>query len=160
MILAVAGKYLPVVLCSIRQRIGCESHLSLTFTYQHRVGIFDVSSLLSHFIIGPDEVRAFTRGGPLNTDDNARIEFSSPKTLFTSFHVEIQQLMIESSGGIAGYLINHGKTKEEQADFIAAIAEAAMDQSDSLEGLARTFARDSARLDPKGRGAMILEALE
>jgi spermidine synthase len=125
-----------------------------------RVGVYGAPSLLAHFIIGPEEVTRFSLGATLNTDDNARIEFSSPSTLFTSFHVEIQQMMIESSGGLAPYLRGHGSDAREQASFLAAVAEAAMVQSDSLEGLARRFAQDSVDLDPEGEGRALLDALK
>jgi spermidine synthase len=48
-----------------------------------RVGVTDIDHLLSRFIMGPEEVVAVTRQGRLNTDDNALIEFSTPKTLFS-----------------------------------------------------------------------------
>ncbi len=124
-----------------------------------RVGVSSAADLLSRFIIGPDEVAAFSAGANLNTDDNALVEFSSPKTLFTSFHVEIQQMMIEASAGISKYMKDSGEDARARAGFLAEIAESAMSQSDSLEGLARRFAQDSADLDPQGRGKLILDAL-
>jgi hypothetical protein len=42
----------------------------------------DLENLMSRFVMGPVEVAALTQGGMLNTDDNALIEFSTPKTLF------------------------------------------------------------------------------
>jgi spermidine synthase len=47
-----------------------------------RVGVTDLDNLISRFMMGPSEVATLTRGGILNTDDNALIEFSTPKTLF------------------------------------------------------------------------------
>jgi hypothetical protein len=47
-----------------------------------RVGVMDLNNLMSRFVMGPVEVSTLTRGGRLNTDDNALIEFSTPKTLF------------------------------------------------------------------------------
>jgi hypothetical protein len=47
-----------------------------------RVGVKDLENLMSRFVMGPAEVGALTQGGMLNTDDNALIEFSTPKTLF------------------------------------------------------------------------------
>lgn len=48
-----------------------------------RIGVTDLKNLTSRFMMGPAEVAAVTRGGILNTDDNALIEFSTPKTLFS-----------------------------------------------------------------------------
>jgi spermidine synthase len=47
-----------------------------------RIGVEDLEGLISRFIMGPAEVAILTRDGILNTDDNALIEFSTPKTLF------------------------------------------------------------------------------
>jgi spermidine synthase len=47
-----------------------------------RIGVTDLSDLTSRFMMGPAEVATVTRNGVLNTDDNALIEFSTPKTLF------------------------------------------------------------------------------
>ncbi|MBI5602057.1 MAG: fused MFS/spermidine synthase [Deltaproteobacteria bacterium] len=48
----------------------------------NRIGVRDLHNLISRFTMGPDEVATLTRGGILNTDDNALIEFSTPRTLF------------------------------------------------------------------------------
>jgi spermidine synthase len=47
-----------------------------------RIGVTDLEDLTSRFMMGPEEVATLTSGGVLNTDDNALIEFSTPKTLF------------------------------------------------------------------------------
>jgi spermidine synthase len=46
-----------------------------------RVGVKTPEDLLTYFIMGTREVEAFTGDGPLNTDDNALIEFQAPKSL-------------------------------------------------------------------------------
>jgi spermidine synthase len=43
-----------------------------------RIGIHGPEDLLAHFWIGGDELRAAVPPGPLNTDDNMRIEFAAP----------------------------------------------------------------------------------
>jgi spermidine synthase len=45
------------------------------------VGIADGIDLISKFRLGDREVRRMVEGAPRNTDDNARVEFSSPKSL-------------------------------------------------------------------------------
>jgi thioredoxin-like negative regulator of GroEL len=44
----------------------------------HRIGIDSPEELLAHFWIGGDELRRAVPPGPLNTDDNMRIEFAAP----------------------------------------------------------------------------------
>jgi len=44
-----------------------------------RIGIENVHDLLARFHLGPNEIASYTGSGPLNTDDNALIEFQAPK---------------------------------------------------------------------------------
>ena len=46
-----------------------------------RAGLGSVHDVLAHLLLGPAEVEAFSAGGELNTDDNARIEFAAPRDL-------------------------------------------------------------------------------
>ncbi len=46
-----------------------------------RVRIRTPGDLLARFILGPAGVGRLVRGAPLNTDDNARVEFSAPRDL-------------------------------------------------------------------------------
>lgn len=52
-----------------------------------RVRVFGVPDLLTYFIMGTEELRAFAGEGELNTDDNALIEFHAPRSL----HFETRQ---------------------------------------------------------------------
>ena len=45
-----------------------------------RVGIRRPSDVLELFRLGPQEIDRIVAGAPRNTDDNARVEFSAPKT--------------------------------------------------------------------------------
>ena len=47
-----------------------------------RINIQSVRPLLAHFLLGTEEVSAFALGAPINTDNNALLDFSSPKTLY------------------------------------------------------------------------------
>ncbi|HXI04486.1 MAG TPA: fused MFS/spermidine synthase, partial [Candidatus Saccharimonadales bacterium] len=46
-----------------------------------RVHVVNPYDLLTYFIMGTAELRAFAGDGPLNTDDNALIEFHAPRSL-------------------------------------------------------------------------------
>ena len=46
-----------------------------------RAGIDGAHDIPAHLLLGPEEVEAFTAGAVVNTDDNARIEFSAPRDL-------------------------------------------------------------------------------
>jgi len=47
-----------------------------------RIGIKSARDILSHFLFGSQEIPLFSQGAPINTDDNALLEFSAPKTLY------------------------------------------------------------------------------
>jgi spermidine synthase len=47
-----------------------------------RIEVTELKTLLDRFMMGPREIAVLTQKGPLNTDDNNIIEFSTPKSLF------------------------------------------------------------------------------
>jgi spermidine synthase len=47
-----------------------------------RIQIKSVRDILAHFVFGTQEVPAFVQNAPINTDDNALLEFSTPRTLY------------------------------------------------------------------------------
>lgn len=49
-----------------------------------RGGVASAEDLLANLLLTPPEIFAFTAGSPLNTDDNARIEFGAPRDLLGS----------------------------------------------------------------------------
>jgi predicted membrane-bound spermidine synthase len=46
-----------------------------------RGGLASPHDLFAYLLLAPDELESFTTGAPINTDDNARIEFSAPRDL-------------------------------------------------------------------------------
>jgi spermidine synthase len=46
-----------------------------------RGGFQSPHDVFAYVLLGPDELEAFTAGAPVNTDDNARIEFAAPRDL-------------------------------------------------------------------------------
>ena len=49
-----------------------------------RGGVESAEDLVSYLLLTPDEIPAFTAGSPLNTDDDAIIEFGAPRDLLGS----------------------------------------------------------------------------
>jgi spermidine synthase len=47
----------------------------------HRAGVDAPEDLIAYLLLAPDEIPAFTAGAPVNTDDNALIEFGAPRDL-------------------------------------------------------------------------------
>jgi len=58
-----------------------------------RVAVRHPLDIVTRFRLGPAEVDRFVEGAPRNTDDNARVEFSAPKTLGTYTLVENRALI-------------------------------------------------------------------
>lgn len=50
-----------------------------------RIGTEDAMSFLAEFALNDAEVRAFARGGVVNTDDNLHLEFTSPHSIGSNF---------------------------------------------------------------------------
>ena len=47
----------------------------------HRGLIESAHDVFAYLLLTPDEIESFTTGSPINTDDNARIEFAAPRDL-------------------------------------------------------------------------------
>ncbi|HYN21719.1 MAG TPA: hypothetical protein VE078_12215, partial [Thermoanaerobaculia bacterium] len=70
-----------------------------------RVGIDGLARLLARARLGPAELDALAAGaGPLNTDDNARIEFAAPLDFYRTTRGENERLIESVARGIAPYL--------------------------------------------------------
>lgn len=55
----------------------------------YRVGFSRLEQILGRYITSGEPLRQWSRGAPLNTDDNARLEFSAPRNLYRSEGVSI-----------------------------------------------------------------------
>ncbi|MHC5040560.1 MAG: spermidine synthase, partial [Planctomycetota bacterium] len=113
-----------------------------------RVGVYGVESLLAHLLIGPAELAEFCRDAPINTDDNARIEFATPRTIALNEGSRIQDELLKYSRGISAYLKNYGNTPAERADFLIYVANATMEYGDGVRDLTKALARDAIEMDP------------
>lgn len=71
-----------------------------------RIGIASVADFLAYFRLGSDEVADLVRGAPLNTDDNALIEFAAPKDLYRLTGALNHRMITQATKGIAHYLSN------------------------------------------------------
>ena len=64
-----------------------------------RIQVKSVPDILAHFVLGTQEVSAFVENVPSNTDDNALLEFSAPKTLYSdTSEVNFKELSQHSRG--------------------------------------------------------------
>ena len=53
-----------------------------------RGGVSSAEDLVAYLLLVPEEMPAFTAGAPINTDDNALIEYAAPRDLLGTFHYD------------------------------------------------------------------------
>src|SRR5262245_9685173 len=117
-----------------------------------RGGFQSPHDVFAYLLLGPEELEAFTAGSPLNTDDNARIEFAAPRDLlgyskFEPYRANVYGPMwpygrlselvrgydgadrSSRCGKLARSLLAHGKSRE--AELWTRRAEAAGDSPDA-----------------------------
>jgi spermidine synthase len=69
-----------------------------------RIQVKSVPDILAHFVLGTQEVSAFVQNAPINTDDNALLEFSAPKTLYIDTSEANFKELSQHSRGATVYL--------------------------------------------------------
>ncbi|MDW8284006.1 MAG: hypothetical protein RMK29_20065 [Myxococcales bacterium] len=96
------------------------ARLERNFSPQHprlraeleRAGVRGAEDLLGYLLLVPDELAAFAAGAPINTDDNAIIEFAAPRDLLSYLHHDpyVEQLYGAQwpYGRFERYLAGHG----------------------------------------------------
>jgi spermidine synthase len=78
--LIILGSFEPLLLD--RQRLRERISRPKVKEDLNRINIQSVRPFLAHFVLGTEEIPAFVGGSAINTDDNALLEFSAPKTLY------------------------------------------------------------------------------
>jgi len=88
-----------------------------------RVRVFGVPDLMSYFLMGTRELRAFAGEGPLNTDDNALIEFHAPRSLHFETRDENRKALIAHAADPLDYVVHPPSSPEEKAIYFGHLAE-------------------------------------
>lgn len=108
MILVATQRPLPLDLARLRRNFSVpplRAELSAA-------GFGRAEEIVADLLLTPDEIWAFTVGGQLNTDDNARIEFAAPRDLLNYLRHESSVPRVHSDDWIYGqferYLVGHG----------------------------------------------------
>jgi spermidine synthase len=102
LLLVASGKPIPIDVQRLRERLEREA----VRTDLRRIGITSVPELLSFFRLGAAEVSALVQDAPLNTDDNALIEFAAPKDLYRQTNALNNRMISGSTRGVAPYVAN------------------------------------------------------
>ncbi|MCK6526345.1 fused MFS/spermidine synthase [Myxococcota bacterium] len=64
-----------------------------------RIGVRGVADLLTYYLMDEVDLAPLTRGAPLNTDDNMRIEFSAPRMLHYRTEDANFEMLLQASTG-------------------------------------------------------------
>src|SRR5204862_2091992 len=108
-----------------------------------RIKTTQATDLLSRFYLGPREVAELTNGAPLNTDDNALIEFNAPRRVGTTEETverNVKQLL-EYAASPLQYLDGGSPFANAEADLLTEAALGAVKRND--EARAEQFAQYS-----------------
>ncbi|MGH7266612.1 MAG: fused MFS/spermidine synthase, partial [Candidatus Rokuibacteriota bacterium] len=82
-----------------------------------RVGVRDVEALFARLVLDVEDVPRFVAGAPLNTDDNAYVEFTAPLTLYVNAVFENLLRLAHAFGG--GGTVLGRLTREAPEGFAA-----------------------------------------
>lgn len=88
-----------------------------------RCQIWRPLDIFGHFIAGPDEVKRLAGDGALHTDDNARLEFDMPRTLYQSHMTILDQLGEYQSSPLA--IVRAESLGEGEGERLEALAKSA-----------------------------------
>ncbi len=99
-----------------------------------RAGIRSPCGLLEHLVAEPAAVAAAVGDGPINTDDNALLEYRGPQAVGRVVHREVLARLESSSRGPAAVLAGLGPGGEADAGLLAAscLSEGAVRTAESL----------------------------
>jgi spermidine synthase len=89
-----------------------------------RVKVVDPYDLLTYFMMGTDELEEYAGEGPINTDDNALIEFHAPRSLHFQTRQENLRLLLSSSADPIDYLGTRPDSPDELVRYYHRMAEA------------------------------------
>jgi hypothetical protein len=92
-------------------------------TELRRGGVPSAEDLIAYLLLTPDEIPAFTAGAPLNTDDNALIEYAAPRDLLGTFRYDPYLARVYGTdwpyGRFEGYLVGLGESETRQHTELA-----------------------------------------
>jgi spermidine synthase len=98
----------------------------------NRINTVSAGDLLSRFYIGPNEVTGLSTGAPMNTDNNALIEFNAPRRVGTAEETierNVKQLLAYATSPLP-YLDGHTPFAGDEADLLVQAALGAVKRDD------------------------------
>jgi spermidine synthase len=138
------------------ERIGARMGRSGIAEDLARVGVRDVFDLLARFRLGETETGTWAGAGPLNTDDNALIEFSAPWQIHLETLARNAEAVARAGGRVARYLALDGLPPRARAEFLARLAAKVLTLGDATR--AEAIAREGLALGRSADGLSVLGA--
>ncbi len=121
-----------------------------------RVGVRDVFDLLARFRLGEAETGTWAGAGPLNTDDNALIEFSAPWQIHLETLARNTEAVARAGERVAPYLALDDSSSRERAEFLVRLAAKVLALGDATR--AETIAGEGLALATSADGLSVLGA--
>jgi spermidine synthase len=120
-----------------------------------RINTTSPADLMSRYYLGPAEVNALVKGVPLNTDNNALIEFSAPRRVGTTEETVQRnvKLLLDHAASPGDHIADFPSFITARADLFSDLAIGALKRNDS--GRAEQFANYSIDVIPTARGLSI-----
>ncbi|MBX7220465.1 MAG: fused MFS/spermidine synthase [Blastocatellia bacterium] len=90
-----------------------------------QINLHQPEQLLAQFVTGPQAMAKLVAKAPLNTDDNALIEFSGPRSLYLSdqdTYLTNFQVLFSAGEQITGYLSIPEQSPINRAEFLARVS--------------------------------------
>jgi len=119
-----------------------------------RIGVRGPEDLLAHFWIGGDDLKGAIAPGPINTDDNMRIEFAAPLRMLSRDPKRLERQGAELGAmfrgrttGALSLLRFPDADPARRALFLSRLSEATLEQGHADE--AAVYATEAWRLDPQ-----------
>lgn len=98
-----------------------------------RINTSSAADLLSRFYLGPAQIDKFCGAAPINTDDNALIEFSAPRRVGTAEETVVRNVteLLAHATSFGEYLAGHSAYAHGEADFLIEAALGAIKRADT-----------------------------
>ena len=110
-----------------------------------RIEIGSVADLLGRFLLATPEMTPFIEGAPINTDDNALIEFATPKTIHEpTIKNNLTELRRLGQGAVLSHLKHTSDDKAPRAALFLSMARVAQRQGWTAQAV--VLAQESGRV--------------
>ena len=116
-----------------------------------RAGVPDVPTLLSHFMLDDETVRRFSRGAPLHTDDDRRVELHEPQSIARGRVTQQSRTLLAWQSDVRGRLAGWPPAGADSAAAEARLSGAVEARRDEMAARA---------MESEGRGREAVAGME